>query len=317
MKKIIIIGIYLISVIGGNAWGQAKKPTIMVLPSDLWCNKNGYVTTINNLGTEQIIPDYKKALQNDPDLLLVIAKINTLMMERGFPLKNLESALKTIEQEQAENNIAQSKTSGASISESPMDRLKKTAKADIIMQITWMINTEGPKKSITFNLQGLDAYTDKQIAGAQGTGEPSFSAEIPKLLEAAVLTHIENFNAQLQKHFDDLFENGREIIVRLKKWDTSPVDFEKEFDGKELGDIIDTWVAKNTLKGRYSMTDKTENMLVFEQVRIPLYEESGKAMDANGFGNQLKKFLKAEPYNLPCKVMVKGLGQVTLIIGEK
>ena len=71
-----------------------------------------------------------------------------------------------------------SKESGASVAENPIDMLKKVAKADIIMQLTWTINKTGPKKSVTFILQGLDSYTDKQIAGAQGTGAPSMSAEI-------------------------------------------------------------------------------------------------------------------------------------------
>ena len=64
---------------------------------------------------------------------------------------------------------------GGELNESPIDKLKKVAKADIWLQMTWSVNTVGPKKSITFNLQGLDAYTDKQIAGASGTGEPSFT----------------------------------------------------------------------------------------------------------------------------------------------
>jgi len=95
------------------------------------------------------------------------------------------------------------------------------------MELTYTINTTGPKKSVSYTLRGLDAYTDKQIAGDSGTGAPSFSAELPVLLEEAVLAHIDNFNAQLQAHFDDMFANGREIIVRIKKFDSWPDDLEK------------------------------------------------------------------------------------------
>ena len=34
--------------------------------------------------------DYKKAMQENADLLLVISSINDMMAERGFPLKNME-----------------------------------------------------------------------------------------------------------------------------------------------------------------------------------------------------------------------------------
>ncbi|WP_298221536.1 DUF6175 family protein [Flavobacterium sp.] len=298
------------------AFGQAKKPTIMVVPSDVWCSTNGYMTSYNNQGTVTKIPDLKRAFQENAALVQVIAKINTLMMDRGFPLKDMSSALKTLESESAENAMLSSKT-GAGVAESPIDKLKKVAKADIIMELTYTINTTGPKKSVSYTLRGLDAYTDKQIAGDSGTGAPSFSAELPVLLEEAVLAHIDNFNAQLQAHFDDMFANGREIIVRIKKFDSWPDDLEKEYDGKELGTIIEDWMTANTVKGRYSLTDSTEGMQLYEQVRIPLYDATGKATDARGFLKGLQTFLKAPPYSITNKLTMKGLGQAVIVLGEK
>ncbi len=298
------------------AFGQAKKPTIMVVPSEVWCNTNGYMTTYNNQGTPTKIPDFKKAFQENASLLQVIAKINTLMQERGFPLKDMSSAIKTLESESAENAMLTSKT-GAGIAESPYDRLKKVAKADIIMELTWTVNTTGPKKSITYTLRGLDAYTDKQVAGSGGTGAPSFSAELPVLLEEAVLANIDNFNGQLQAHFDDMFANGREIIVRIKKFDSWPDDLETEYAGKDLATAIEEWMTANTVKGRYNLSDATENAQLYEQVRIPLYDASGKATDARGFVKGLQATLKAAPYNITNKLTMKGLGQAVIVLGEK
>ena len=315
MKKSLLNIVLLLSSFN-IVFGQAKKPTIMVVPSDVWCNTNGYMTEYDNQGTKVKIPNYKKAFQENSELLTVISKINGLMADRGFPLKNMESAIKTLESESAENSMTTSKT-GASVSESPVDKLKKVAKADIVMQVTWTVNATGPKKSITFNLQGLDSYTDKQIATAVGTGAPSFSSEVPVLLEEAVLAHLDNFNGSLQKHFDDMFENGREIIIRMKKFDTWDGDFEKEIGGKEFGSIVEDWLTKNTVKSRFSTSDATENMMLFEQVRIPLYDANGKAIDAREFVKGLQKFLKEPPYAITSKLTMKGLGQAVLIIGEK
>jgi hypothetical protein len=237
------------------------------------------------------------------------------MADRGFPLKNLESALKTLAENGAESSMLSSKT-GAAVSESPIDKLKNVAKADIWMQMTWTVNQTGPKKSISFNLQGLDTYTDKQIAGASGTGQQSFSAELPVLLEEAVLAHLDNFNAQLQTHFDDMFTNGREIILRIKKFDSFDGDLEKEYGGKELSALIEKWVSENTVQGRFNTTDATENQILFEQVRIPLYDASNKAVDARGWASGLRKYLK-DTFQVESKLMMKGLGQAQLVIGEK
>ncbi|MDO7173627.1 DUF6175 family protein [Mariniflexile sp. AS56] len=306
--------LFFISVL---AFAQAKKPTLMVVPSDAWCIKNGYVMNFDDQGTMVQIPDYQKAFQQNTDILLVISQINGMMADRGFPLKNMESTIKTLKSNSAEDNLRSSKDSGSDISESPIDALKKVAKADIIMQLTWSVNSTGPKKSVTFNLQGLDAYTDKQIASAAGTGAPSFSAELPVLLSEAVLTHMDKFTERLQAHFDDMFANGREIIVRVQKWNDWDGDLETEFDGEELGFVIEDWMARNAVKGRFSTTDMTENMALFEQVRMPLESEEGRAIDARRFVNELSKFLKSAPYNIPNKLVMKGLGRATVILGGK
>lgn len=310
-----MLTIALIFSISMLAFSQAKKPTIMVVPSDLWCNTNGYMMEFDNQGTKVKIPDYKRALQENADLLLAISKINELMSERGFPLKNLESSLKSLADEGAEDAMLTSKT-GSGVSESPIDKLKKVAKADIWMQLTWTLNQSGPKKSVTFNLQGLDAYTDKQIAGSSGTGQPSFSSTTSEMLGTAILDNLDNFNGQLQKHFDDMFSNGREIILRIKKFESFNGDLETEFGGEELNKIIENWVSDNTVQNRFSTSNATENSMLFEQVRIPLYDLNNRSLDAKGWAGGLRKMMK-EKYQIESKLMMKGLGQASIVVGEK
>ena len=319
MRKLIFKPfLFALAIFGATSFtfSQAKKPTLMVVPSDVWCSTNGYMVEYDNQGTKIKIPDYKRAFQENSDLLLVVAKINELMTERGFPLESMENSLKTLASESAEDALTTSKT-GAGITESPIDKLKKTAKADIWMQVTWTINQIGPKKSITFILQGLDAYTDKQIAGSSGTGNELIGATLPVMLQTAVLSQMDNFNVQLMAHFDDLFKNGREIVIRIKKFDSWDGDLEKEFAGKELNSYIEEWLTQNCVQGRYSTTESTENMMLFKQVRIPMYNEAGVAIDARGFCKGLQSYLKKEPFLITNKLTTKGLGQASIVLGEK
>jgi hypothetical protein len=318
MKKYVLLSILLLSTIIG--FSQAKKPTIMVIPSDNWCIKNGYVQSQDVMGTIKTFPDYKAAVQNDTELLMVLSKINTLMADRGFPLKNLESVLKTLETQSAEVSMLNSK-SGADLAESPIDVLKRTANADIIIQITYVVNQVGPKKSVTFMLQGLDAYTNKQIAGAQGTGQPSFATELVVLLEEAVISYIDDFNSRLQDHFNDLFANGREVALQVRVFNGVAFDLEQEFDWKgeklECGEIIEDWVSDNTVQKRYNLSDYSENRMIFEQVRIPLFDERDRAMDTRRWVRDLRTMLNGAPFNTPVKIYTRGLGEVWLILGEK
>lgn len=301
-----------------TAFGQAKKPKLMVVPSDAWCKEHGYMQNFDNQGSVEQIPDYRQALLNNKDLNNVIAKIGVLMADLGFPLVSMEQTMKSINNLTAEDNLIRSKTSGASMTESPLDRLRRVAKADILLQIDWTVSEMGPKKSITYNLQGLDAYTNKQVAGAQGTGNPSFSAETPVLLEEAVQDNMDNFIAQLQRHFDDLLANGREVTIDIRVFDNgSGIDLETEYDGTELTEIIDNWMAENTVSHRFNKSDATENFTIYDQVRIPLYKKNGMPEDTEGFTRNLRKYLQQPPYNIPCKIINCGLGRCLLVIGEK
>lgn len=304
----------------GGTSTAAKKPTIMVVPGDQFCNANGYMKEYDNFGETVKYPDYNKALLEDSELGIAISKLGELMSDRGFNLKLLSATLKTIANNAAEDALLTSKDTGAQVAESPIDKLKKTAKADIIMQLNWKIGEFGSRKTIEYNLQGVDAYTDKQIAAASGVSMPSNNPSAAALLIEQVAVHMDQFCSQLQEHFNNLFEQGREVTIRCKRFEDSDVDFETEFDGDELGMIIEDYLAKNTVGGRFTTADATENQLNFEQVRIPMVEvsESGRerAVDARYFARGLAKKI-TEVAGVECKVMTKGLGEATIVLGGK
>ena len=300
------------------ASAQIKKPELMVIPSDVWCINNGYYTEVENMGTTVKVPNYKQALQENMGLKLAIAKINDLMAERQFPLKSLEQELKNLEQRRMEDNLTTSKA-GNELSESPLDEVARTAKCDIILELTWDVKDMGPKHSLSYILEGRDAYTAKSIGSAAGTGAPSFSADVDVLLEEAIVANMDNFNNRLQAHFEEMQQIGREISMDVKVFanNAAGVDLETEFGDDELIDVINNWLQLNTVQGRFSMPHASENVANFTQVRIPVYDERGRAIDANAFAKGLAKMLKKEPYNIPSKVLVKGLGRAVIILGEK
>ena len=136
-------GLFILSLtlfaIAESVFGQAKKPTLMILPSDNWCEQRYFMTEFDNQGTKIKIPNYKQVFQEDTEIGQVISKIGSLMVDHHFPLKDVEQELKSIEERNAENEITTSTTSGASLVESPLDKLKNKAKADILIQIWWKV----------------------------------------------------------------------------------------------------------------------------------------------------------------------------------
>jgi len=309
--------LYLILFVSFFNFSQAKKPTLMILPSDNWCEQRYFMTEFDNQGTKQKVPNYKQAFQEDTEIGQVISKIGSLMIDRGFPLKDAEQELKAIEARTAEDNMTTSSSSGSGISESPLDKLKNKAKADIIIQIWWKVSKTDNGKVVSFVLEAFDAYTSKRIAASSGNGSPNDKDIVPVLLQNAIQSNIDSFVSQLQAHFDDMFNNGREITLTLKKWNTWDKDFETEVDEKEIIDYVNEWLQKNTVKGRFNVSDASENKIRCEQVRIPLYDSNNNAVDARQFAKGLQKYFKAAPFNYEVKLMTRGLGEAILVFGEK
>ncbi len=314
MKHIFLLFSLGISIL---SFSQAKKPTLMILPSDNWCEQRYFMTEFDNQGTKQKVPNYKQAFQEDTEIGQVISKIGSLMIDRGFPLKDAEQELKAIEARTAEDNMTTSSSSGSGISESPLDKLKNKAKADIIIQIWWKVSKTDNGKVVSFVLEAFDAYTSKRIAASSGNGSPNDKDIVPVLLQNAIQSNIDPFVSQLQAHFDDMFNNGREITLTLKKWNSWDKDFETEVDEKEIIDYVNEWLQKNTVKGRFNVSDASENKIRCEQVRIPLYDSNNNAVDARQFAKGLQKYFKAVPFNYEVKLMTRGLGEAILVFGEK
>lgn len=317
MKKLHLLIIAICMFASTNVvFGQAKKPTLMILPSDNWCEQRYFMTEFDNQGTKQKVPNYKQVFQEDTEIGQVISKIGSLMIDRGFPLKDAEQELKAIETRAAEDNMTASKTSGANQAETPLDILKNKAKADILIQIWWKVTKTEEGTVVSFILEAFDAYTSKRIASSTGNGNPGKEI-VPVLLEKAILSNIDPFVNQLQGHFDDLLINGREIRLTVRTWDSWEYDLESEFEGEELRDLVYEWVQKNTVAGRFNETNSSESRIDYEQLRIPVYDDKGRALDARQYGRQLVKYLKESPFNFEVKLMTRGLGEAILVLGEK
>lgn len=322
MKRSLIIAALLLacSVIG---WSQAKKPTIMVVPSEAFCVRNGYTQQVNTTGAAGVAPDYARAMRENSDIRTLVSAMGDFMAKNDFPIQSLEQELKRLQTEDAELAMMTGK-SGGEINETPLERLRRSAKADIILDLDYEILRNGPRKQVSFNLQAIDAYSSKLISGNTGL---SSDANVPMttLLEECVLSFKDNFLSGLQHYFDDLFANGREVSVTLLCYDNCPIDFEEEFEingeSYELAEIIEAWMADNTVEGRFTTAAKSANRMRFNQVRIPLYAQNmnGRdvAIDAEAFARPLIRMLKKKPYSLVVGSSPRGLGDVWITIGDK
>ena len=307
--------------------GSGMKPTIMIFPSDGWLKDNGYAKFVDNQGVKTLVPDYASALL-DKNLNIAISTLDKMVSERGYPTVRLAETMKSISQGDAMDNAVEGRDGGAQET-SILDELLNVAKADITWKVTWSVETNGIQTWVSYGIDALDSYTNKSIGVANDDGPKSMSASVGALLRQAVTDKMDGFLSRHQDHFKNITENGREIALDFRRFDSFEYYFndDVEFKGREMefSSLIRGFVG-SIAKDRNFSFNPGENKIGITQLRIEMNEEVEdlfgggdpviEPMDATKFAKKISSFIKKQ-FGYPSKVTTIGLGKARITIGEK
>jgi len=172
--------------------------------------------------------------------------------------------------------------------------------------------TSGNKVKILLN--AVDKYT-----GAKTSAE-SMSSKLFRTEDWSTLTEqalkdggkMERFFSLLNEEFTRIRENGRTISIKIEVSQGSLHSLDDEIgdDYDMLSDIILDYVKQNAYKNYSRTKGNTENLLYFNEVKIPLMQD-GENYSADDFATDMYKFLrrtgkKTESGELKVKKDVKG-----------
>lgn len=306
-KYLIAAVVAVISVMTANA---GAPPTVMFLPDKAWCNANGYVTRSEHNGKTRITENYDEAFLNT-DLKNVLVQLNAMMKDNNLPVKEYGATTEIDDEEEMEEEAYNDDTqSGGDMATTTYEELLSKLRPDIIVKVGWDVHKVGFDFTIDYRLEDLDSYSGKSIAQVTGATAPMKvgKASYAQVIKNSATELMDGFCSRLEDHFADIQENGREITVACRIGDNgSGVNFNSEFDGKELSTIISDWMNDNSVNHAYSTRSSTRNRINFEQVRIPFKDSRGRVMQAKEFVDGLKRYLKSN-YNLKSENTTKGLG---------
>lgn len=301
--------------------GFAAPPKLMLLPGKMWCNANGYVTVSQRNGKEVVREDYDKAFLNDK-LTMVEKEFKSLMTSdgRSFPIVSYTEAMESSDFDDEFDEMFEGAESGAGAGSSNWEDLlaAKGADPDIFIKVDWTVADQGLKKTITYSIDAIDAYSSKSVATITGTTAPVSQATPDHiLLMTGFRDKMDEFEGKLLNHFDDVQTNGREISLRLRMIDNgSGAKFTDEYGGKELATIITDWVSDNTVNHQFTEKQSTRNTMSYDQVRVPIYDENNRPQQAKQWVTKLQNYLKSN-YNIRSENVSTGLGRGALMVGEK
>lgn len=313
MKKLAIISIIL-AFSNLSTAQSVKKPSLMILPSDKWCTERYFIQQFDDQGTSTDMMDYERAFKEDLELPIVISTIGGYLAEKGYSVKDAEQAAKNLRTIIAENNATASK-SGYGLAENTLDVIKSRVKADVLIQIGWSTLGNGKNAIIQYVIESFDCYSGFRIpATITGTGKGD-NASIVKILEKEIPSCLGEFDKKLQAYFKEVNTLGHEITLDIRRWSDWDKDLDSEFEDQPLIEILEKWMADNTVNASYNLLESDENIAKYEQVHIPVYNSRGTAMDARSFASSLRVYLKNQ-WKIPAKVISSGLGRAVIILGD-
>lgn len=260
-KSILLIAIFVLSIFSVESFGQAKKPRLVVVPSDALLVQMNLLGGTDDMGEVNYVQNYKQAFL-DTDLKACIAKISELFQDDGFPLTMLEAELRRVQ--------------GKNL----------TIPVDVRLELNYKINKQGPRDVLYYELTGLDAYSSKQIAGSSGQSNPAIGETKVNLLQEAVKDKFRKFADDILNYFTSLAEVGRESRLTIE---ANGIELPSEVE-----DIVDLWLQRNCVNGSFTIDEVDEEALRASQAMMPLYNANGRGMDARNFYRPLVQELKTK-----------------------
>lgn len=269
MKIKHLLVLLFVTLLSIKATGQTNtvQPSIMVIPFV----KEG--------------EDIRRTLDMSNEKRQVLAKVTEAFADKGFQTKDFNQNFKNVSQRVALNEGSQSDIKTAIIQNSG---------ADIFVEADVAINKQSDGNSVRVTLKACDASTSKVLSSKIGDSGKFYTSDIGKLGSKAVEKAMDGFLATMQQSFDDIRNNGRSIIVEITFDEASDFDAFSEVgsDGDEFRDLIDDWMKANAYKNYAHSQGVTQKMIIYDDVRIPIYDANGNNYDINEFGRQLRRYLK-------------------------
>ena len=255
-----------------HAQTKAKKPRVVVVPSDRLLKSMNLLTETDDMGATSWVANYEKAFL-DNDLQAAMSKFNELMKDRGFEVTSLEQELKLVKNDP-----------------------NHPIPLDIKIEFSYTVKKQGPRSTVMFTLEAFDAYSNKSIASASGTGQPAIGVDAATLLQEAVINYLDKFNSQLQSTFESYLTSGRES--RLTVQVAEGLSLEKEISDKTIAQHVEDWLTAHCVQQAFSIDDQNDERMSVSQAMMPLFNEQGRAVDARVFYRELAKYLKSLGLNV-------------------
>lgn len=292
-----------------NVMDQAK-PSLMVIPSDQFLQRSGYLKTSQFDGRTLYHRDYVGFMLNNTTNKDVVRAIQNYFASQGYPLNDLEQSIKSLNFQGTMDNVD-------GIVKDTKTLLVETVRPDIILEFDYemknvKVSRTVTEKKIDYSMAALDAFSNKSVASFVKTDiDGNFTAYLEKQLPS----DMPKFVRQISDYFKDIVVNGREITFRVLVDGESEINLGDDYNdmGDTYADWIREWVKTNAKNSSANLNRNTGVEMYYTSVRVNNHDADGNQFNAYDFANAFRKAF-TKTFKIKSVNTTQGLGDASVII---
>lgn len=236
-------------------------------------------------------------LDNNPAVRTAVSKVKEAFDQRGWSTVDFVANLRAAQANSAFTADRQANFKSDLLSGSG---------ADFYVQVDVQNSTDASGTNITLNVTAFETHTGASFSNQTASSGRFATNDLEKLIVKAFEKMQEEFMNNLMVKTDEIRDIGRALVIHFNLDENCAIDFDTEIEGGSfLNEAIEEWISANAFKGRANLAGIVENKMVFDEVRIPLFDqETEKPFNPNKFANEIIRFLKSK--NLTGTRNIKG-----------
>lgn len=275
-----IIGLILVFFVSLNVFAQNQNlPKIMVIPF----TKDG--------------EDLRTVLDENILSRIAITKIKEGFDTRGYTTVDFVGRLKAAKDNQVFNLNNQTDLKA---------KILELSGSDIYVVAEVSSNSDQSGSSATVIISSYETATGNSLSNKVSNSGKFQTNDIDKLVSRAVEKSMEDFVFTVNEKFSDMLRNGRSVFVDFSFSEDSEYTMTSDIgkDGEAFSDVLEEWIANNSLNNNYHIQGVTDLKMIFDEVKIPLKDKNAMNYTSTKFALELFRFLKT--LNLEVNREVKG-----------
>lgn len=229
--------------------------------------------------------DIRKVIEDNTMISLAMSKVKAAFNERGFITRDFVTLLKALKTDDVLTHGSQSDAKSKVVQNSKAD-------IEVSTKISVIHHPDGAAE-VSLELQAAEVNTGSSLANASYLSGKFLTSDTVRLANRALAMIKDDFFYTLQDAFNQIVENGREMVIQVVLGENCEMDVYSEVgnNGNDLQMEMEDWLAANAYKGVYSVNSSDKVLDI--SMQVPLYDQTtGNPYSPSRLRGTLVRFLR-------------------------